>query len=89
MTNESLAAPSCCSTRTPAPAVTANGRDNLLAPAAQETAVCPVMGGTAVTAQAEAAGLFRDYEGSRYWFCCASCGPVFDSDPAKYAGRSA
>jgi YHS domain-containing protein len=38
-----------------------------------------------VKATAEAAGLFRDYEGTRYWFCCAACGPLFDADPAKYA----
>ena len=35
-------------------------------------------------ATAEAAGLFRDYEGNRYWFCCAGCGPRFDADPARY-----
>jgi YHS domain-containing protein len=51
-----------------------------------ETAECPVMrGSTVVKAVAEAAGLFRDYEGQRYWFCCAGCGPAFDADPAKYA----
>jgi len=33
---------------------------------------------------AEAAGLFRDYEGNRYWLCCAGCGPLFDADPQKY-----
>ncbi|MFF0991506.1 YHS domain-containing protein [Kocuria nitroreducens] len=49
-------------------------------------AQCPVMAGTPVdTAAAEAAGLFRDYQGQRYWFCCAGCGPAFDADPAKYA----
>ena len=31
------------------------------------------------------AGLFRDYDGTRYYFCCAGCGPVFDANPAKYA----
>lgn len=30
---------------------------------------------------AEAAGLFRDYRGRRYWFCCKGCGPRFDRDP--------
>jgi YHS domain-containing protein len=53
---------------------------------AEETAACPVMAGTPVVkAVAEAKGLFRDYEGRRYWFCCAGCGPAFDADPAKYA----
>lgn len=47
---------------------------------------CPVMAGTPVVkALAEATGLFRDYEGNRYWFCCAGCGPAFDANPAKYA----
>jgi hypothetical protein len=47
---------------------------------------CPVMPGSMVDpAQAEAAGLFRDHEGERFWFCCAACGPLFDADPAKYA----
>ena len=50
---------------------------------------CPVMAGTPVVkALAEATGLFRDYEGNRYWFCCAGCGPAFDADPAKYANAS-
>ncbi|THV29070.1 YHS domain-containing protein [Glycomyces paridis] len=52
----------------------------------EELAECPVMtGSTVVKADAEAAGLFRDFEGERYWFCCAGCGPAFDADPAKYA----
>jgi YHS domain-containing protein len=38
-----------------------------------------------VKAEAEAAGLYRDYEGQRYWFCCAACGPLWDADPARYA----
>ena len=59
------------------------------APAAasqDEVATCPVMAGTPVVKSvAEAAGLFRDYKGQRYWLCCASCGPLFDADPARYA----
>ncbi|EQM31486.1 YHS domain-containing protein [Rhodococcus erythropolis] len=39
-------------------------------------------------ARAEAEGLFRDYEGSRYWFCCKGCGPRFDANPRKYADVS-
>lgn len=47
---------------------------------------CPVMPGNQVDASwAEERGLFRDYQGSRYWFCCAECGPLFDADPARYA----
>ena len=47
---------------------------------------CPVMPGNQVDpAWAEQRGLFRDYQGSRYWFCCAECGPLFDADPARYA----
>jgi len=59
---------------------------NLLGPAADEIADCPVMPGSVVVkSEAEAKGLFRDYEGTRYWFCCAACEPLFDADPAKYA----
>lgn len=47
---------------------------------------CPVMAGNQVDpAWAEQRGLFRDYEGTRYWFCCAECGPLFDADPGRYA----
>jgi YHS domain-containing protein len=42
-------------------------------------------GSTVVKADAEAKGLFRDYAGQRYWFCCAGCEAPFDADPAKYA----
>ena len=53
---------------------------------ADDVAECPVMPGSVVNkADAEAAGIFRDYNGQRYWFCCAGCGPAFDADPAKYA----
>lgn len=77
---------SCCSTNS-APD---NGRENLLAPAADDMTTCPVMVGSAVSkSAAEAAGLFRDFEGERYYFCCAGCGPAFDADPAKYAAAMA
>ena len=59
---------------------------NLLGPSAEELAECPVMrGSTVVKADAEAKGLFRDYAGQRYWFCCAGCEAPFDADPSKYA----
>ncbi|GEK80600.1 hypothetical protein [Agrococcus baldri] len=57
--------------------------------AAGEIAECPVMAGsTVLKADAEAAGLVRDFEGTRYYLCCAACGPLFDADPAKYASAA-
>jgi Cu+-exporting ATPase len=78
---------SCCSTSAPAP----GGRENLLdAAGGADMTTCPVMEGTPVNkATAVAAGLFRDYEGERYYFCCAGCGPAFDADPARYAAAMA
>jgi YHS domain-containing protein len=59
---------------------------NLLGPQDDELAECPVMPGSMVVkAEAEAAGLARDYNGQRYYLCCAGCAPLFDADPAKYA----
>lgn len=53
---------------------------------AEDLAECPVMPGTQVVkGEAEAAGLYRDYAGERYWLCCPACGPLWDADPAKYA----
>lgn len=50
---------------------------------------CLVMAGTPVIkSDAEAAGLYRDYNGERYWFCCAACGPLFDADPDRYANAA-
>lgn len=81
---------SCCSTNNSTPNVESNGRENLLGANSEEMTTCPVMAGTPVVkAVAEAAGLFRDYEGTRYYFCCAGCGPAFDADPAKYAASMA
>ncbi|WP_454852378.1 YHS domain-containing protein [Promicromonospora soli] len=52
---------------------------------AEAVADCPVMPGSAVVkADAEASGLFRDHEGTRYWFCCDACGPLFDADSQRY-----
>ena len=69
------AASSCCGHAAPA-----------AAPADDDAAICPVMAGTPVSkAAAEAAGLYRDFGGNRYWFCCAACGPLFDADPTQYA----
>lgn len=49
-------------------------------------AECPVMPVSLVDKEeAEAEGLFRDYDGRRYYLCCDSCGPMFDADPTRYA----
>jgi YHS domain-containing protein len=82
---------SCCSTNnTPQDTTTEDLTLTGLPPQDDDAlATCPVMAGTPVVkAAAEATGLFRDYEGNRYWFCCAGCGPAFDADPAKYAQAS-
>lgn len=51
-----------------------------------DTAECPVMTGTVVDKSAAVSkGLYRDFEGTRYYLCCAGCGPRFDADPHKYA----
>lgn len=51
-----------------------------------DMAECPVMPGSFIAkADAEAAGLVRDHDGTRYYLCCAGCGPKFDADPARYA----
>ncbi len=55
-----------------------------------ETAECLVMRGNYVNkADAEAAGLVREHEGTKYYLCCAACGPLFDADPEKYAAAAA
>ncbi len=47
---------------------------------------CPVMPNNRVNPErAEAKGLYRDYNGRRYWFCCADCGPMWDAEPERYA----
>ncbi|WP_312182932.1 YHS domain-containing protein [Arthrobacter sp.] len=91
MTNDSQAEASCCGTSTPNPAAAGNGRGNLLGGSpADDLTTCPVMAGSPVSkTAAEAAGLYRDYEGERYYFCCAGCGPAFDADPARYAASMA
>lgn len=35
-------------------------------------------------ARSERDGLFSDYKGKRYYFCCPGCKPAFDKTPAKY-----
>lgn len=91
MTDPNTLTSSCCC-RTPTDdtgtTVINPAAKNLLEPAAEET-TCPVMPDTPVDkAAAEAAGLFRDHRGRRYWLCCKGCGPRFDRDPDKYAGAA-
>ena len=45
--------------------------------------VCPVTGETIASVK-DAAGS-SVYKGKTYYFCCSSCKPAFDKDPAKYA----
>ncbi len=46
--------------------------------------VCPVMGAV-IPSTEKAAGGYRDYQGKRYYFCCAECAPKFDQNPDAYA----
>ena len=63
--------------------------ENLADSDSDDVTECLVMPGTPVIkSQAEAEGLFRDYQGQRYWFCCAACGPLFDADPDRYANAA-
>ena len=80
-TDTSSSGGSCCGHRPSAEAIAQ--------PPAEEMTECRVMAGTPVVkAQAEEAGLYRDYQGQRYWFCCAACGPLFDADPDRYANAA-
>ena len=44
--------------------------------------VCPVTGDTIASVKAAAGSSV--YKGKKYYFCCESCKPAFDKDPAKY-----
>ena len=46
-----------------------------------------MLGSIVLKADAETAGLVREYERTRY-LCCAACGPLFDADPAQYAAAA-
>jgi Cu2+-exporting ATPase len=55
----------------------------------EDLAVCPVMPRNVVVKEdAEAAGFYRDYNGQRYWLCCAGCGPRFDADPERFVAAA-
>ncbi|AIE86322.1 YHS domain-containing protein [Fimbriimonas ginsengisoli] len=54
--------------------------------ATPKTIKCAVMPGNSLDiAKATKAGMFADYKGKRYFFCCAGCPDAFKKDPAKYA----
>lgn len=90
MTNDFQASSSCCSTSVSNLEAAGNGHENQLGGAGDDMTTCPVMVGSPVNKKpAMATGLYRDYEGERYYFCCGGCGPAFDSDPAKYAANMA
>lgn len=55
---------------------------------ADRMAVCPVTGDAIDTAEVEKLGHFRDYNGKRIYFCCATCVQLFDENPEKYAHKS-
>lgn len=47
---------------------------------------CPIMTDHKVNiVKATKDGMFADYKGRRYFFCCGGCAPAFKKDPAKYA----
>jgi YHS domain-containing protein len=47
---------------------------------------CAVMTANSVYIQdAIAKGMYADYKGKRYFFCCAGCPAAFKKDPAKFA----
>lgn len=46
---------------------------------------CPVMGSEINVAKTPD---YTDFEGVRYYFCCAGCSGTFAKDPAKYAQKT-
>jgi len=56
------------------------------APAKATAMVCAVMPANKIDiASATKKGMFADYKGNRYFFCCAGCPEAFKKDPAKFA----
>lgn len=51
---------------------------------ADRQAVCSVTGDVFDTAEAEKLGHFRDVNGERIYFCCATCVKLFDKNPEQY-----
>ncbi|TLP93050.1 YHS domain-containing protein [Nesterenkonia salmonea] len=65
-----------------------NAEDPTTADSAEVTDCLVMPGNPVIKSQAEEAGLYRDYNGQRYWLCCATCGPLFDADPERYASTT-
>lgn len=57
----------------------------VLAPAAKPY-VCPVQG---EEVKDTATAGFHDYNGARFWFCCAGCDKAFAKEPGKYVAEQA
>jgi YHS domain-containing protein len=54
--------------------------------AAPTEILCSVMTTKKVNVKdATAKGMFADYKGNRYFFCCGGCPSAFKASPAKYA----
>jgi YHS domain-containing protein len=51
----------------------------------ERQATCPVTGDTVDMQEAERTGHVREYNGQKYYFCCATCVQLFDQNPQKYA----
>ena len=49
---------------------------------------CPITHEKIATLK-DAAGGQTTYKGKTYYFCCSSCKPTFDKNPAKYAKAAA
>lgn len=90
MTHTPEATSSCFSTGAPAPIEALTAPAHLLDGVDDDMTTCPVMVGNPVSKKvAVAAGLYRDFEGERYYFCCRGCGPAFDTDPATHIANLA
>ncbi len=51
---------------------------------AEYLVTCPVTGDAIDTREAEKLGHFRDVNGKRIYFCCATCVKLFDENPEEY-----
>lgn len=50
---------------------------------------CAVMTNSTVDiAKATKAGMYADYKGKRYFFCCGGCPESFKASPDKYAKKA-
>lgn len=49
---------------------------------------CPVMEEHKVNIkEATKKKMYADFEGRRYFFCCAGCKPAFEKEPAKFKSK--